>query len=141
MPTENRKGTKAELEIALAQGVTASAWARANNVSRTTACRWAKTPEVRSTVESIRRRLRDRAVGGLTGRASWALKGVMELASYADSENVRLKALQDIFASLMGAAENSELKDRVARLEERFSELVGVTKIMDGKSADPEQRL
>ena len=141
MPTENRKGTKAELEIALAQGVTASAWARANNVSRATASRWAKTPEVRYAVESIRRRLRDRAVGRLTGRASWALKGVMELANYADSENVRLKALHDIFESLMGAAENAELKDRLARLEEQFSELVGMTKIIDVKPAAPEQRL
>jgi hypothetical protein len=141
MPTETRRGTKAELEIALAQGVRVAAWARANNVPKSTAYYWAGTPEIRSAVESIRRRSRDRAVGRLSERASWTLKNVMDLASNADSENVRLKALHDIFASLMGTAENSELKDRVARLEERFSELVGVTKIIDVKSAAPEQRL
>ena len=39
---------KMQLAIAIAQGSTASAWARANDVPRQTAWRWSKEPDVRA---------------------------------------------------------------------------------------------
>src|SRR5262245_49526665 len=119
MGTETRRGTKADLEIALAQGISIREWARANNVPRSTAHRWAAKPEVRQAVESIRRRSRNRAVSRLTQSANWTFNRVMDLASDAKSENVRFKALHDIIANLMASAGNAELEARVARLEER----------------------
>ena len=54
---------KLQLAVALAQGSSISAWARANDVAKETARRWAREPEVRAEIEAFRRRAIDRAVG------------------------------------------------------------------------------
>jgi hypothetical protein len=48
-----RKNTKIQLALALAQGIPAVKWARANEVPRKTAHRWANDPLVRKAVESF----------------------------------------------------------------------------------------
>jgi len=42
MPEEAPQGRKTQLALAVAQGASPKKWAAANNVSRTTAYRWAK---------------------------------------------------------------------------------------------------
>ena len=60
---QQHKDGKTQLALALAQGVSAAEWARANQVPKNTAYRWARDLEVRKAVESYRRRTIDRAIG------------------------------------------------------------------------------
>ena len=46
MTEEPRKSTKAQLALALAQGVSAAEWAHPNDVTKMTAYQWAKGPVV-----------------------------------------------------------------------------------------------
>jgi hypothetical protein len=62
MADEPRKSLKPQLVVALAQGSSVAAWARANEVPMRTAYRWSKDPKIRKAVEAQRRRLLDRAV-------------------------------------------------------------------------------
>ena len=61
---------KTKLAVAMAQGMSVTAWAHKNNVPRRTAFRWASEPNIRMSVESSRRRALDRAVGRPTSRGS-----------------------------------------------------------------------
>ncbi len=56
MSGESRKRSITQLALAIAQGVSIAAWARANEVPRSTACRWARDPLVRKKLEPCRRR-------------------------------------------------------------------------------------
>ncbi len=67
MNSEHRKSTKAQLALALAQGVSAAQWARTNNVPKVTASWWAKDPSAPNAVESYRGGLRAQGGGGLLG--------------------------------------------------------------------------
>ena len=61
MTKELRQKAKTQLALAIAQGTSVALWARANQVARSTAYRWASQPELRATAESCRWRVRDRA--------------------------------------------------------------------------------
>jgi hypothetical protein len=54
MSGEHRKSRKAQLARALAQGISATQWARDHGVPKTTVYRWSKDPAVRVQIESIR---------------------------------------------------------------------------------------
>lgn len=86
MTEEPRERSKLQLAVALAQGSSISAWARANDVPKQTAQRWAHEPEVRAEIEAYRRRAIDRAVSVLARRAGWAAKEICKLAGGAESE-------------------------------------------------------
>ena len=76
MPGKQRRANdKSRLALSLAQGDSVAASARANQVPRSTAYRWARSPEVRKVVEACRHRMIERAVDILAGRASWAWAG------------------------------------------------------------------
>ena len=45
MDSEQLKSAKAQLALALAQGVSVAKWARTNDVTKMTAYRWAKEPD------------------------------------------------------------------------------------------------
>jgi hypothetical protein len=70
MAEEHPKGTKAQLALALAQGVSAAKWARDYDAARMTASGWRNT--ARKAVESYRRRTFDRAIGRMTKHSTWA---------------------------------------------------------------------
>jgi hypothetical protein len=52
MEAEHRRSTKAQLAFALARGISPAKWARNNGVTKMTAYRWSKEPEVRKAVET-----------------------------------------------------------------------------------------
>ena len=54
MAEENRESMKPELAIALARGISVTAWARARGVPRPTAYRWSKDPKVRKAIDAFR---------------------------------------------------------------------------------------
>jgi hypothetical protein len=120
MTQEQPKGGKTQLALALAQGVSAARWARANQVPKNTAYRWARDPKVRKAVESHRRRTIDQAIGRMTQQSTWAIGGIVAIAREAESDSVRLRALRSIFSDLMAVSKHSGLEARMAALEERI---------------------
>jgi hypothetical protein len=119
MSDELEKGSKTQLALALARGVSAGKWARSNNVTEITAYRWAREPEVRKLVESFRRRMIDQAVGEMTKQTVWAARGIVALAKESESDTVRLRALRSIFSDMITASKYSGLEQRMCELEER----------------------
>ena len=93
MTGESANSQKMLLAAALAGGTSVAKWASSNEVPERTAYRWAAEPEVRSEIESIRRRALDEAIGRLAKRATWAVDGIVGLGENAASESVRLSAL------------------------------------------------
>ena len=121
LSTENSpKNSKTQLAVAIAQGETAAEWARKNNVPKRTAQRWAREPEVRAAVESIRRRALDRAVGLMSRHAKWATNGILKLGESAASESVRLAALRAVLSDMMAVSKFGGLEDRMTEIEEQI---------------------
>ena len=125
MSAEEALRKKDQLALALAKGISIQAWARKNEVPRTTVYRWAAEPEVRKAVELHRRRLIDRAVGKMTDRYSWATDKIALLGEYAESESVRLSALRSILADMMTVSKYSNLEIRMTDIETRLDERDG----------------
>jgi hypothetical protein len=113
---------KTQLALAIAQGASVVAWARANEVPKRTAFRWASEPMVRAAAESCRRRAVDQAVGRMARRATWAADQIAKLGKDAVSESVRLAALRAILSDMMAVSGFSGLEERVAQIEEQLSD-------------------
>ena len=96
-------------------------WASTNDVPERTAYRWAAQPEVRSEIESIRRRDLDEAIGRLAKRAAWAVDGIVGLGENAASESVRLSAFRAVMSDLIAVSNFAGLEVRVTALEEQSS--------------------
>ena len=105
--------------------------ARANQVPKNTAYRWARDPKVRKAVESHRRRTIDQAIGRMTEYSTWAVGGIAAIAREAESDSVRLRALRAIFSDLMAVSKHSGLEARMAEIEEKIEEQRGA----EGKSS------
>jgi hypothetical protein len=127
VPAELPNAKKIQLAVAIAQGHSVARWARDNGVHRSTAFRWASEPDVRSAVETCRRRTLDRAIGRMTTRAPWACDQIAALAEGADSQSVRLRALGLMFRDVMAVSKFSNLERRMAKLEEDDRERTGKT--------------
>jgi hypothetical protein len=122
MTKELRQERKTALALAIAQGRSVALWARDNHVPRSTAYRWAGQPEVRATAESSRRRVRNRALGRMARRAYRASYQVATLAESAESESVRLRALQSIFSGAIAMSKLPVLKRRMSAIKEALHE-------------------
>ena len=94
--------------------------ARANNVAKNTAYRWARDPKVRKAVESHRRRAIDQAIGQMAKHSTWAVGGILAIARESESDSVRLRALRSLFSDMMAVSKHSGLESRVAELEEKL---------------------
>jgi len=122
MPGERPKSQKTELTFALANGLSVSQWARANDLPIRTAYRWSSDPKVRAAVESYRRRAVDRAIGRMARRVTWATDQVAKLAKGAESESVKLSALRAILSDMMAISEFAGLEQRITEIEEQLDE-------------------
>ena len=119
MTGESTNSQKMLLAVAIAEGTSVATWASSNGQERT-AYRWAAEPEVRSEIESIRRRALDEAIGRLAKRATWAVDGIVQLGENAASESVRLSALRAVMSDFIAVSNFAGLEGRVAELEEQF---------------------
>ncbi len=119
MTGESANSQKMLLAVAVAEGTAIAKWAASHEVPERTAYRWAAEPEVRSEIESIRRRALDEAIGRLARRATWAVDGIVELGESADSESVRLSALRAVMSDFITVSNFAGLELRVAELEEQ----------------------
>jgi hypothetical protein len=120
MNPELPRKKKIDLALAIAQGIAIIKWARANDVPKSTAFRWARDSNVRAMVENVRRRCVDRAVGHMAKNATYAATEIVRLGKEAESESVRLSALRAVLSKMMSVSEFSGLETRIAELEERF---------------------
>jgi hypothetical protein len=127
MSEELPPSKKSQLALAIAQGTSVKAWARANEVSIRTAYRWAKEPKVRAAAESCRRRALDRAVGVMSRHATWAARQIAKLGKDAVNESVKLAALRALFSDNMSISRFGGLEDRMTLLEEKFGDRPGNT--------------
>jgi hypothetical protein len=125
MQEDPKIGTKSQLAISIAQGISVRKWALASNVPPATAYRWSKEPQVRKMAEACRRRFLDRAVGMMVQRGPWAVNKVIGLATGAESESVRLRALKTLFSDMMAVSRYAGLEDRMTQIEERLDERAG----------------
>ena len=108
---------KTQLALAIAQGKSVTSWARDNQVPTSTAYRWATDPKVRHLVETCHRRARDRAIGRMARRVTWATDQIATLATGARSESVKLRALRSIFSDVVAVSKLPDLKSRTAVIE------------------------
>jgi hypothetical protein len=111
--------------MAIARGIAVAKWARANDVPKRTAYTWAKQPKVRASVEDIRRRAVDQAVGRMSRHVTWAADEIANLGKEAVSESVRLSALRAIMKDMIEVTKFSGLERRVVDIEERLHEGTG----------------
>jgi hypothetical protein len=120
MPEEVSLDKKTSLALAIARGQSIAAWAKKNEVPRSTAFRWASDPEVRREAEATRRRALGQAIGRLSSVALKAANGIVALAKGAESESVQLRAWRAILADNMAVAKFSDLEYRMTEIEEQL---------------------
>jgi hypothetical protein len=108
-----------QLYIAIAQGKSAAAWARENNVPRSTAYSWADTPVCRRLVDDRRRRSLKRVINCMSRHSLRVAKLIIELGETAESESVKLSALRAVLADQVSIAKYANLGYRVSQLEEQ----------------------
>ena len=108
-----------QLALAIAQGKSVPAWARQNDVPRSTAYTWANDPNVRRLVEDWRRRSLDRALGSMAAQSSRAVKEMTRLGQTAESESVQLRAWRAVLTDQIAVSKHANLEYRVSQLEEK----------------------
>jgi hypothetical protein len=117
---------KTALAIAVAKGVRVTAWARQNDVGRSTAYNWTKEPGFRLVVQSWRREALDRAIGMMASRSTGAVKVIAGLADRAESESVRLRAARAVLSDQIPIAKFSDLESRMGQLEAHVEATTGL---------------
>jgi hypothetical protein len=127
MPEEVSLDKKTSLALAIARGQSIAAWAKKNEVPRSTAFRWASEPEVRREAEATRRRALGQAIGRLSNFAMRAADRIITLAKEADSESVQLRASRAVLADQMAVAKFSDLEYRMTEIEEQVAKRAGHT--------------
>ena len=125
MSQEQRKGTKTQLALALARGVSVAEWARATGVPRKTAYRWSHDPEVLKAADAHRRQAINLAIGRMTKHSRFAVDGIVAIAEGADSASVRLRALRALFSDMITLSKHVALEARIAGMEEKIEEQRG----------------
>src|SRR5438128_2490055 len=106
-----------QLALAIARGNSVAAWARHNDVPRSTAFRWAKEQGVRRLVSDCRRRALDRALGRMASHSGWAVKAIIQLAGTSKSDSVKLTALRALLRDQMEVSQHTELEYRMCEIE------------------------
>jgi hypothetical protein len=127
MPEEVCLDKKTSLALAIARGQSVDAWAKKNDVPRSTAFRWASEPEVRREVEATRRRALGRAIGRLSSVALKAANRIVTLSREAESESVQLRACRAVLADQIAVSKFSDLEYRMAEIEEQLDARTGHT--------------
>jgi hypothetical protein len=108
-----------QLALAIAQGKSVRAWARANDVPRNTAQRWASDPDLRRQVEDWRRLALDQALGLMAAQSIRAVKAITKLGEMADSQAVQLKAWRAVLSDQIAVSKHANLEYRLSQIEER----------------------
>jgi hypothetical protein len=108
-----------QFAVAMALGQRVSAWAKKNNVPKRTCYDWRKTKEYKATVEEVRRRSLDEAVGKFVRNLTGATEQIVRLAASAEKESVQLAAAKTVLREFLKVRKEIELEERVTELEEK----------------------
>jgi hypothetical protein len=119
MSKRNNQDQKQSLARAIAGGSTVAAWAKKHRVPTRTAYTWARSSQVQATVDQVRRRSLDRAIGRLSRDATAAAATIAKLARSAESEAVKLNAARGLLSDLMTVSDYATLERRLTELEKR----------------------
>ena len=123
MGTKRTPALVARLAHALASGSTAAAWARKNKLEVRTVGNWARLPECKALITSIRRDVTDRVVGKLTRSALSAVTIIHTLAEKGENESTRLSAARTIIDKLLDVSSHVASSEALAALQARIAEL------------------
>jgi transposase-like protein len=107
------------LAMLIATGKNISAAADELGITRRTAYRNASKPAFQRRVSKIRHEMTSAAVGKLTQASSFAVTTLMSLLKTENEPSVRLQAAKAILATLTPLTELGELRERIAKVEER----------------------
>lgn len=110
------RGGKDLFPILIAHGKSVAAAGRIAGVSRATAYRWAKEPEVRERVQEIRSETLAEAAGSLAASATEAAQALRRLL-HSHNEGIVLAAARSILAAAVQIREAVELEERLQRIE------------------------
>lgn len=116
-PTMSNIAKYESLVIAVASGVSVSAWCRTHKTARSTVAKWQSKPEFASDVQACRRRMLDRVVGKFKRAVNRAADGMIKLAASASSEATKLAAQRAVLENLVQIREFAELNQRLDDLE------------------------
>jgi len=112
---------RAALAIAVASGKSVEEWASENQIPRRTAYDWYRRADFRRLVVRTRRRLTDRALGQLAGKAAAAAGELGRLITEGQqTDAVRLAAARAVLADLMALARFTDMEGRMAEIEEQL---------------------
>jgi hypothetical protein len=135
MSEQHLNTAKMQLALAIAQGECIIKWAKANQVARATAFRWADEPLVRKAVAAHRRRTLEEVLSLLSKHAESAAEVISKLAKNAKSDRVRLSGHQAIRAGAPAPSDCTGLAKRVAAIEKRLGQRAQDAR---GTAASPE---
>ena len=125
MSERNRNIAQTKLALAIAEGTSIALWAKDNGVPRRTAYRWAKEPKVQAVVAFCRRGAVDRAIGRMARSSNWVVHEIADLARSAESELVRLRALQATLFDTTPVSQVAGLEHRISQIETQLREGAG----------------
>jgi hypothetical protein len=111
-----------QFALAMATGQSVSVWAKKNGVPTRTCYHWRETEQYKLTVQEVRRRALDRAVGRLARNLTKATDRIAHLATEAESESVQLQAARAVLKEFMAVRERADLEEQMVDIERRLDE-------------------
>ncbi|MFI5454034.1 MAG: hypothetical protein ACHRXM_01145 [Isosphaerales bacterium] len=111
-----------QFAVAMAAGQRVAVWAKKNGVPRRTCYHWTKTKEYKDTVQEVRRRTLDRALGHLARNLTKAADRIAALATAAESESVQLQAARGVLKEFMAVRLRVDLEEQMTDIERRLDE-------------------
>jgi hypothetical protein len=118
MSGDDRKTRMKELAQAVAGGQSIAQWATQNGVEERTAYRWAKKANMKTAVQSRRRRSVEQALGILSTQLPKAFTAIDTLGETAASESVRLGALKFMCSQFERVTKFVQFEERLTEVEE-----------------------
>jgi hypothetical protein len=106
----------------MALGQRVAVWAAENGVPRRTCYDWRKTDEYKRTVEDIRRRSLERAMGHLVRNLAEATTKIVHLAAEGESQTLQLQAFRMVLREFMHVRERIEWDYRMTDIERRLDQ-------------------
>jgi len=114
-----------QFAVAMALGQKVAVWAKKNGIPRRTCYNWRKTKEYKVTVQDVRRRAYERAIGQFVRNLTNAVGEIALLAKEATSESIRLQAARAVLRESIKVREHYDLDEMMTDIERRLDERDG----------------
>jgi hypothetical protein len=121
MPQRRNPKLIDELALEIAAGGSVRKWAADHGIPERTCYGWSGSPGFVELVQSHRRKMTDRVIGQLTGKASKAVRCLERLMEHGAADSVRLGAARAILSELVAIGNWADLEKRFCELEKRMN--------------------